>query len=99
MAECPTTSSEWAETERLQRAQVLLDLFEQDCGRAAVTLKEVGVWALENYGHLDFRIEHRLAELAHRNSENSKQQADPVLSFRRRPRRARIFLRRIFGAN
>jgi hypothetical protein len=30
--------------ERLQRAQILLDLFEEDCGRAAITLKEVGVW-------------------------------------------------------
>jgi hypothetical protein len=43
--------------ERLQRARILLDLFEEDCGRAAVTLEEVGVWALEKDGHLDLRIE------------------------------------------
>jgi hypothetical protein len=58
--------------ERLQRAQILLDLFEEDCGRAAVTLKEVGVWALENNGHVDLRIEHRLAQPLRRNSDDSK---------------------------
>jgi hypothetical protein len=93
--------------ERFQRAQILLDLFEKDCGRAAVTLKEVGVWALRNHGHLDLRIEHRLAELVRRNSEDSKRESDAVISFRRPPRgwrslrghptRGRNFLRRIFG--
>jgi hypothetical protein len=58
--------------ERLQRAQILLDLFEEDCGRAAVTLKEVGVWALENNGHLGLRIEHRLAQPLRRNSDDSE---------------------------
>jgi hypothetical protein len=58
--------------ERLQRAQILLDLFQEDCGRGAITLKEVGVWAPENNGHLDLRIEHRLEDLLRRNSGDSK---------------------------
>jgi hypothetical protein len=81
--------------ERLQRAQILLDLFEEDCGRAPGTLEEVGVWALENRDHLDTRIEHRTAGMLHRDSEASKQQSDAV--FRKWPLRGRNFLHRILA--
>jgi hypothetical protein len=81
--------------ERLQRAQILLDLFEEDCGRAPATLKEVGVWALENQGLLDSRIEHRAAGMLRQDSEAGRQQSDAVLG--KSLLRGRNFLHRIFG--
>ena len=81
--------------ERLQRAQILLDLFEEDCGRAPDTLKEVGVWALENHGHLDLKIEHRAAGMLRRDSKRSNNQSDSVISFRWPLQRSRNFLGRI----
>jgi hypothetical protein len=97
--------------ERLQKAQILLDLFEQDCGRAAVTLEEVGDWAVQNREHLKLRMKRRLLELLLRNPDDSKLQcpADAVIGFRRPPRGWRSLrrnptpglslLRRILGAN
>jgi hypothetical protein len=83
--------------ERLQKAQILLDLFEEACGRAPASLKEVGVWALENRGRLDSMIEHRLAGVLRRDSETSNQQSGAV--FRKPPPRGRrSVLQRIFGA-
>jgi hypothetical protein len=71
--------------ERLQRAQILLDLFEEDYGRAAVTMKEVGVWAIKNRDHLELRMEHRLLELLRRNPDDSKQHANADIGVRRPP--------------
>jgi hypothetical protein len=71
--------------ERLQRAQILLDLFEEDCGRAAVTMEEVGVWAIKNRDHLELRMDHRLLELLRRNPGDSKQQANADIGVRRPP--------------
>jgi hypothetical protein len=34
-----------AKTLRLKQAHAMLDLFETDCGRAAVTLEEIKEWA------------------------------------------------------
>ena len=65
--------------ERLQKAQILLDLFEEDCGRTADTLEEVGEWAVKNRGHLDVRMERRLLELLHRKPE---QQSDAAFGVR-----------------
>jgi hypothetical protein len=49
--------AEW----RLQQARVLLDLFEQDCGRPAATLDEIRNWACaQSQPHLVFRVTHQL---------------------------------------
>jgi hypothetical protein len=96
------------EPERLQRAQILLDLFEEDCGRAAVTLKEVGIWAIKNRDHLELRTERRLLELLRRNPDRRDQQANAFIGvrrpppgwrfLRRNPTRGPNLLRRIFRA-
>jgi hypothetical protein len=42
---------------RLPQAQAMLDLFEADRQRAAVTLEELREWAnAQNQGHLQFRV-------------------------------------------
>jgi hypothetical protein len=42
---------------RFQQAQAMLDLFEADRQRAAVTLEELREWAnAQNQGHLQFRV-------------------------------------------
>ena len=49
--------AEW----RLQQARALLDLFEKDCGRPAVTMDEVRGWAqAQDQQHLVFRVTHHL---------------------------------------
>jgi hypothetical protein len=47
---------------RLKQAQAMLDLFEADCGRAAVTLDEIKEWASTQEDHeLRFRVERLLS--------------------------------------
>jgi|SRR5271166_3165696 len=86
---------------RLQKAQILLDLFTEDCGRAADSLEEVGEWAVKNRGHLEVRMGCRLLELELLR-RNSEQQVDRLpagsASLPREPTRDRNFLRRFFGA-
>ena len=42
---------------RLKQAQAMLDLFEEDHGRAAATLEELKKWAsAQNEEHLQFRV-------------------------------------------
>ena len=44
-----------------EQAQAMLDLFEEDHGRAPATLEEVREWAkAQNEGHLKFRVSRRL---------------------------------------
>jgi hypothetical protein len=51
-------------TVRLKRAEALLHLFQEDCGRPAVGLKELSVWALaQRDTHLRFRVNRRLLDL------------------------------------
>ena len=46
---------------RLKQAQAMLDLFEGDHGRAAVTLEELREWATaQNEDHLQFRVNRHL---------------------------------------
>jgi hypothetical protein len=66
--------------ERLQRAQILLDLFEEDCGHVPASFQEIGVWALESHGHLDSKIEYRLAKLLRQTPEQGVQESEPVAS-------------------
>jgi hypothetical protein len=49
--------AEW----RLRQARALLDLFEEDSGRPAVTMDEVREWACaQDQDHLVFRVTHVL---------------------------------------
>jgi hypothetical protein len=44
-----------------EQARAMLDLFEEDHGRAPATLEEVREWAkAQNEGHLKFRVSGRL---------------------------------------
>ena len=44
-----------------EQARAMLDLFEEDHGRAPATLEEVREWAkAQNEGHLKFRVSRRL---------------------------------------
>jgi len=67
--------------ERLQRAQILLDLFEEDCGYVPASLEEIGVWALENHGQLDSKIEYRVAGLLGQTREQVVQESEPGTSW------------------
>ena len=67
--------------ERLQRAQILLDLFEENCGHVPGSLEEIGVWALENHGNLDSKIEYRAAKLLRQTSEQVVQKSEPGASW------------------
>jgi hypothetical protein len=49
---------------RLKRAEALFHLFQEDCGRPAVALKELSAWALaQRNTHLRFRVNRRLLDL------------------------------------
>jgi len=51
------TDIDYAAELRLQQAQAMLDLFEADRQRAAVTLEELREWAnAQNEDHLSFRV-------------------------------------------
>lgn len=70
----------------LKKAQVLLELFEQDCGRAAVTLEEVGHWACaQDRGHLQLRMQRHLLGLLVGDPDRSEpqRQGRAVTDFRR----------------
>jgi hypothetical protein len=44
-----------------EQARVMLELFEEDCGRTPTTLEEVREWArAQNDEHLKFRVNRRL---------------------------------------
>jgi hypothetical protein len=52
-----------AKTLRLTQAQAMLDLFEEDRGRAAVALEEVKEWAYaQNIELLQFRVDQFLSQ-------------------------------------
>ena len=50
-------------TLRLKQAQAMLDLFETDCGRAAVALDDIKEWAYaQDDGQLQFRVDQFLSK-------------------------------------
>jgi len=50
-----------ADRRRLRRARALLEIFEEDCGRRAVTVDELKAWMDAQYiDHLQIRMNRRL---------------------------------------
>jgi hypothetical protein len=73
----------------VKKAQALLELFEQDCGRAADTLDEVGRWACaQDRGLLQLRMQrHLLGLLVAEPDCGEPQQPEGVAAGFRRPMR------------